>query len=90
VPEAATDHLKQLMHGSLVEVAEHLRHPDKINAGGSELVVSETVRDQQARVLPCKPLPGDLLMARFDGGRVIIDTNIPPRLQIADEGDATL
>jgi len=35
VPEAATDHLKQLMHGSLVEVVEHLRHPDKIKAGGS-------------------------------------------------------
>jgi len=35
-------------------------------------------------------LPGDLLMAGFDGGRVAIDTNVPPRLQIADEGDATL
>jgi hypothetical protein len=54
------------------------------------LVVAETARDQQARVLSSKPLPGDLLIAGFDGGRVIIDTNIPPRLQIADEGDATL
>jgi len=35
VPEAVMDHFKQLMHRSLVEVVEHLRHPDKIKGGVS-------------------------------------------------------
>jgi len=89
-PEAAPDHCKQLMHRSLVEVVEDLRHPDKIKSGGRQLVVAEAARDQQARALPGKPMAGNLLMAGFDGDGILVDPDIPPWVQITDERDAAL
>src|SRR5208283_2269265 len=89
-PEPLAHHVEQPVHGGFVEIVEHLRCPDEIKGLGSQFRIIKRIGAEKLRMFMLKPAPVDLFVSCGNDRRPVVETHIPVRFKVSNEGFSAL